>query len=350
MAFTLADAQQHVFRDVKKGQASPDSQVVTDQVNRAILGLLTSAYAKGEFGEWVVKVRPDRRTILLPPEIETADLISLDGLNGRNPIKVRMVWYRYLRHRCPSEELAQCAPLEADDLGDGYVTDTELDCAYRLMAYSERPAEAPAEPNDHGARVYIRGLDGDGKTIFTQEENGTVEGAYLDILKDRPRVTVYKNDVQVYFKEITHFSKPETRWPVTIAAVDFGQTDICTNQVNWTPLATAMPWETSISRRKYRLDAPLPKGYDAVHVFGRARYRPARHKTDVLLIQNLEAIRQGVLRLEAESEGDVGKIRHFDGASRGHLDEGLKRHNGNNQEPALEYGFGYTIGGGLSNL
>lgn len=350
MAYTLKDAQEHVRRDVKGGVSATDP-LVTDQINRATIGLLTSQYGAGEFSEWVVKIGKDRRSILLPPDIEVAELISLDGLEGKNPITVRMKWYRYLRHRCPADRLAECAPVEADDLGDGHVVESMPDCPYRLMAYSERPAEAPSEPNDSGVRVYVRGIDRDDKSVFTQEEDRVVEGAHLDIRSDRPTVTVYENDLQIYFKEITHFSKPETRWPVTIAAVDFGLTENCTDQVNYQPLVTAMPWETSISRRLYRLNAPAPAGVDYVHVFGRARYRPARHPSDLLLIQNLEAIRQGVLRLEAEGEGDVGKIRHFDSASRSHLDEGLKRNNGNNQEPAgFAFEPGSTIGGGLSAL
>lgn len=350
MAYTLADARLHVARDVKGGML-PDDPLVTDQINRAILGLLTSQYGKGEFGEWIVKIGADGRSILLPPEIETADLISLDGIEGRNPIKPRMIWYRYLRHRCPADSIDKCVPVEADDMGDGHVTDVELTCPYRLMAYSERPTEAPAVPNDSGVRVYVRGRDGEGNTIYTQEEETAVEGAYLDLLPDRPRVTAYADNIQIYFQELTHFSKPETRWPVTIAAVSFGTTDIGTNQVNYTPLVTAMPWETSVSRRLYRLNKAAPEGTTHVHVFGRARYRPAKHPSDILLIQNPEAIRQGVLRLEAEREGDVGKIRHFDQSSRNQMDEGLKRSNGNNQEPyGFEWDPGSTIGGGLTNL
>lgn len=351
MAFTLEQAQQHVYRDVKGGTFAPDDQLVTDQINRATIGLLTSQYAVGEFSEWIVKLQGDRRSLLLPPDIEVAEMLSLNGLDGRGPIKVRMKWYRYLRDRCPFESLSKLAPVEADDLGDGHVVESMPDGEWNLMAYSERPHDAPAEPNDVGERLYIRGIGEDGKPVFTQEKDGVVEGAYLDIRADAPTVTKYEG-INAKFKQITHISKPETRWPITIAAVDCSKTETgCTPQINFQPLVTALPWETSVSRRLYRLDQEAPEGCDYVHVFGRARYRPARHKTDILLIQNLEALRQGVLRLEAEDEGDVSKIRHFDQASRSHLDEGLKRNNGNNQEPA-EYSWepGATIGGGLTNL
>lgn len=342
MAFTLKDAKEHVFRDVAGG-SDMDSGLVVHRINQAVNALLKMQYADGEFGEWYVRTRGNR--LLLPPDIQTAELITAYD----SPVPVQAQWYRYMRHRVPCRSWQSCTPLEVHDMGDGHVTDAPLPCEQLLVAFSLHgegavPAESP------GGVIYIQGRDANGIKIFSQDGSRTIDGVHLKISDTRPRMSEWAGH-KVLCQQVTHVYKDETKWPVMVAGyvppTDATDPD---DEALLTPICTLMPWETSISRRLYEFSGHAPP---EVRVFGRARYRPLRHDHEPLLIQDLEGILQAIFKLEAESRGDTGVAAYHKKQARESIDKSLDRSIGTTQTPLdmrIELPHGFGIMNGISNL
>lgn len=341
MAITLKDAQDHVFADVAGG-STPTNPLVTMRINQAIIYLLNQQYAAGEFGEWRVKTRDG--FLLLPPDIEVAELITV----CEQPTPINAQWYRYMRHRVPYQDFCRCQGMEVDDLGDGHVTDTELPCDQLIVAYSERPLGVDP-PETVGQQIYIQGKEENGRPVFSHHKGAATNGIRLDIHDTKPRMSAWEGR-EVKLKTISHVHKPETVWPVTVAGyIPPDDPEDADDAAILTPLCTLMPWETSISRRLYKLSV---RNATEVQIFGRARYRPAKAPHEPLLIQNLEAIRQGVFKIEAETRGETNVASYHMQQANMSIDKSLDRNNGATQTPIYDFQLpeGYGLGTGLESL
>lgn len=319
--YTFGDALKHVFRDVRGG-TSPTSGLVKDRVNQALAKALKASYGKGEFNAWDIATDTKARELLLPPEIEVADLVTKP--KGGGAIRVRPQWFSFVTRTYTNDELGSCEPLELDDAGDGWIQETELDCAKLILAISEKPFSSE-NAERQGQKIHLQGLGADGKPVWDEEGR---QGFALTIQDTRPKVSEMPH-MAVKVKQLTAVQKPVTNWPVILYGYDpVSETDLRKGKSpTLTLLARLMPWETTISRRKYvfKGGGTIP---DTVRVFGRLRFRPLSAETDVLPIQDLETVRQFVMQLEAEKRGELGEARYHGQQAKREIDSGLKRHLG----------------------
>lgn len=320
MSYNFKDAADYVYRDIRGG-SSPESGLVRSRINQALGLALKEQFGKGEFNEWVVATNQDERELLLPPEIETAEIV----IDGTKDIKLRPQWYRFVTRTTRLDDLeGTCVPLELDDMGDGFVQECKLDEAKLILAVVEKPMDSSnSEMKDQA--LHIQGIGADDRPVWDSEGR---PGFALTISDKRPKYSAMPH-MKVRVKEITAIRKPETRWPVIVYAYDEVSEAEMREGVAPTliRLARLMPWETTISRRKYSFsgteDVP-----ETVRVFGRLRFRPLKNDHDILPIQDLDGIRQFVMRLEAEKDGELSKARYHQGEAARSIDKGLKRHLG----------------------
>lgn len=348
MIYTYKDAADFCFREVRGG-SSPESALVRDRINQALSEALKEQFAKGEFNEWEVATNTVNRELLLPPEIETAELVT-KGCEG-GEVKLRPQWYRYITRTTSREEIESsslCMPLELDDMGDGFVTDVALDTPQFVIAIVEKPAQSSNRETE-GQSIHLQGIGGDDRPVWDADGR---PGFSLTISDQRPKYSDLPH-MSVKVKTLTAIRKPRTRWPVMIYAYEPVTEAQLREGVSPTliQMARLMPWEESISRRKYAFvgNDDIP---ETVRVFGRMRFRPLQNDNDILPIQDLGTIRQFVMTLEAEREGELSKARYHSQQARRTMDKGLRRHIGvaGQENPIQIHNDGSSGFGDLQNL
>ena len=346
MIYTYKDAANFCFREVRGG-ASPESTLVRDRINQALSEALKEQFSKGEFNEWEVATNTKDRELLLPPEIETAELVTA----GSAPIDLKPQWYRHVTRTTSRQELeanAQCVPLELDDMGDGFVSDVSLDTPMYVMAIVEKPAQSSSDEIS-GQSIHLQGIGGDDRPVWDAEGR---PGFSLTISDRRPKFSKLAH-MSVKVKTLTAIRKPQTKWPVILYAYEEVTEAQLREGVSPTliQMARLMPWEESISRRKYAFvgTAEVPA---TVRVFGRLRFRPLQNDNDILPMQDLGSIRQFGMTLEAEREGELGKARYHQQEARRTMDKGLRRHVGvaGEQNPIQIINDGSSGFGDLCNI
>lgn len=318
------DACDFVAADVDGG-TDPAAQIVAQRVNQAMQAAVEQQFIEGNFGVWCLPCRDC--CLLLPPEIETVEAVTLND----SPAKVRPQWATF-RGFGPCDVNG----FEFRDHGDGYCVDEQPDKPSMLLAMPVMPETSMLHEKE-GACIHVHGIGDDGEEVFSHHpvDGRPVRGVTLAIDSRLPQYSAIGSR-KIRFSEVTGISKSETRWPVILYAVDDDFAGRIEKGIapRMQFLAKINPWEERVSRRMYQLvNCDCACGTTDVRVFARARFRPLRNPTDELPIQNLAVIRHYVRKIEAERAGDLAAATYHKSEALDHANKGLRKHNGPESEP-----------------
>jgi hypothetical protein len=221
----------------------------------------------------------DNKFITLPRHLETC---LRGGKAGYKTTAVQSEWYQYLPQGrgIRKSDQAYSGPLQ--DIGEGYVTFRDIETASTLTLSS-------SETECAGSYIWIRGKDNNGDKIFSNVDGERVEGIRLD-LGDGTQTTSQT------FKEIYSVEKTPTTGTITLSATTGSVT-----------LAKYEAGERAISYRRYIVD----RNWDAVQGIFKRRHCWAVSDNDPLYPDSLEAIKLGLMAINAEEKADVERGQYY---------------------------------------
>jgi len=221
----------------------------------------------------------DNKFITLPRHLETC---LRGGKAGYKTTAVQSEWYQYLPQGrgIRKSDQAYYGPLQ--DIGEGFVTFRDIETASTLTLSS-------SETECAGSYIWIRGKDNNGDKIFSTVDGERVEGIRLD-LGGGTQTTSQT------FKEIYSVEKTPTTGTITLSATTGSVT-----------LAKYEAGERAISYRRYIVD----KAWDAVQGIFKRRHVWAISDNDPLYPDSLEAIKLGLMAINAEEKADVERGQYY---------------------------------------
>jgi hypothetical protein len=290
MMYTLQDACEFVSRFVETGVCATDP-ICVERVNEAVRRLMRKMDPKGTMRR--VRFFVKSNVLVLPRECERLTFCGEDSVKR----KVLSAAYEFL----PSGpgildgNDSISGGYDLMDLQDGwpYFYEMPTGIPWTLMAFSTAIV-------DSSNTIDIRGWDLYGNEI----RNGASLGCqipinrWMDGAEGQIRDALSQNKYGIsQFAEISRVYKTETEGYVSLYAVD-----LTTQRMYF--LAKYHPDDTIPSFHRYRVQgADLVDGNSVVG-WVKLRFLPATRNDDVLLIQNLDAIKQEVMAIKKENAED----------------------------------------------
>ena len=219
----------------------------------------------------------DNKFITLPRHLETC---LRGGKAGYKTSAVQSEWYQYLPQGRGIRKSDQSYYGPLQDIGEGYVTFRDIETASTLILSS-------SETECAGSYIWIRGKDSNGDKIYSTVDGERVEGIRLD-LGGGTQTTSQT------FKEIYSVEKTPTTGIISLTA-------------GGTTLAKYEAGERAISYRRYIVD----KNWDSVQGIFKRRHVWAISDNDPLYPDSLEAIKLGLMALNAEEKADVERGQYY---------------------------------------
>lgn len=287
MRITLAEARPQLYQAIVP---SLDNQASIDRFD-SYLNLAQERLINS--GKWNGTILPVRfyspsGMITLPRRFVSALAAKWNKNTGTDswatgPIKIRNGWFSYLN---PISDLwtASYWPRYGynetffDDLGDGFATfaNTTYD-TYTLKVEIENAGDA-------GESVVVKGKDANSNDIT------------LEIDLTNPSVTT----TQVFKGQISFFSKPITLGSINLYAV---------SGANQEKIGDYESTETTASYHRYAV--PNEPSVDYLDVLCKIRFIPCVYDTDEVIVSNLGALKNMLMSLKWEDEGDMERSEMF---------------------------------------
>ena len=221
----------------------------------------------------------DNKFITLPRHLETC---LRGGKAGYKTTAVQSEWYQYLPQGRGIRKADQSYYGPLQDIGEGFVTFRDIETASTLTLSS-------SETECAGSYIWIRGKDNNGDKIFSTVDGDRVEGIRLDLGSGTQTTSQT-------FKEIYSVEKTPTTGTITLSATTGSIT-----------LAKYESGERAISYRRYIVD----KAWEAVQGIFKRRHVWAISDNDPLYPDSLEAIKLGLMAINAEEKADVERGQYY---------------------------------------
>ena len=286
MRLTLGEARQQLYSAIVP---SIDNQSNIERFN-SYLNLSQERLINS--GKWNGTILPVRfyspsGMITLPRRFSSALAAKWNKESGTNypssgPIKIRNGWFTYLT---PISDLwtASYWPRYGynetffDDLGDGYAT-------FANPTFQTFTLKVEIEnSNDAFNEVVIKGKD---------EDNNDVT---LTVTLVNPDISLGQQ-----FSRIDFFQKPITNGAINLYAV---------NGVNEEKIGAYDATETTASYHRYAV--PNEPSIDYLDVLCKVRFIPCVYDTDEVIVTNLGALKNMLMSLKWEDEGDMERSEMY---------------------------------------
>jgi hypothetical protein len=251
-----------------------------NNINRFLERVLSEGKWEGTVVQALISAYEDineNKFITLPRHLETC---LRGGQLGYKTRAVQGEWYQYLPQGrgIRKEDQSYFGPLQ--DMGSGFVTFRDLLTPSTLTVSTDQSECA-------GSEIIIRGKDSNGNKIYSTVDGEPIEGIKFDMASGT------QTSAQT-FAEIYGVEKTPTKGNITLAA-------------GATTLAKYEAGERTINYRRYLVD----KSWDAVQGIFKRRHVWAVSDNDPLYPDNLEAIKLGLMALNAEDKSDVERGQYY---------------------------------------
>ena len=251
-----------------------------NNINRFLERVLSEGKWQGTVVQALISAYEDineNKFITLPRHLETC---LRGGQLGYKTRAVQSEWYQYLPQGrgIRKEDQSYFGPLQ--DMGSGFSTFRDLLTPSTLTVSTDQTECA-------GSEIIIRGKDSSGNKIYSTVDGEPIEGIRFDMASGT------QTSSQT-FAEIYSVEKTLTKGNITLAA-------------GATTLAKYEAGERTISYRRYLVD----KNWDAVQGIFKRRHVWAVSDNDPLYPDNLEAIKLGLMALNAEDKSDVERGQYY---------------------------------------
>lgn len=251
-----------------------------NNINRFLERVLSEGKWEGTVVQALVSAYEDtneNKFITLPRHLETC---LRGGQLGYKTRAVQGEWYQYLPQGRGIRKSDQSYFGTLQDMGSGFVTFRDLLTPSTLTVSTDQSECA-------GSEIIIRGKIANGNKIYTTVDGEPIEGVKFD-MADGTQTSSQT------FAEIYGVEKTPTKGNITLSA-------------GGTTLAKYEAGERAISYRRYLVD----RNWEAVQGIFKRRHCWAVSDNDPLYPDNLEAIKLGLMALNAEDKADVERSQYY---------------------------------------
>lgn len=289
----LSEAREALFDVVVPHINSEDKIDEADKyINLAQERLINSGKWKDMIREVAVAAPTD--FITLPPRFLSCLAVKLIKDSVSSSISISNRWYSYLSGGCtstPSSWMASGYGPVIGDLGDGY-------CTFANSPYDEYYLKfTRSNPGDNNLGILVKGYDEDGNIIFTDSGGHSFDGLIVTLTAATIQTT------QKFTNQLLYLRKQISQGYITLDAVD-----VATGGT--TRIGYYMPGETAPNYRRY-LTGDVSDTHDTVGAICKLRYLPAVADSDEVIPSNLGALRNVLIALKHEKEGDKKRYHEF---------------------------------------
>jgi hypothetical protein len=286
MRITLGEARQQLYSAIVP---SIDNQLNIDRFNSYLNLAQERLINSGKWNGTILPVRfySPNGIITLPRMFFSALAAKWNKDTGTGnkfsgPIKIRNGWFTYLT---PISDLwtASYWPKYGynetffDDLGDGYAT-------FANPTFPSFTIKIEIEdPSDAFNQVVIKGKD-------QNNNNVTLSSSLVN-----PSVSIAQ-----IFSKIDFFQKPITNGAINLYAV---------NGTNEEQIGAYEATETTASYHRYAV--PNNPSIDYLDVLCKVRFIPCVYDTDEVIVSNLGALKNMLMSLKWEDEGDIDRSEMY---------------------------------------
>ncbi len=219
----------------------------------------------------------ENKFITLPRHLETC---LRAGKAGYKTSSVQSEWYQYLPNGRGIRRTDQAYHGPIQDMGEGFVSFRDITTPSPLTISS-------TQTECVGSYVWIRGTDSNGDKIFSTVDGNIVEGIRIDL---------------------SGGTQTTSQTFATIYSVEKTPTDgIVSLAVGATNIAKYEQGERVINYRRYMVD----KNWDSVQGVFKRRHVWATSDNDQLFPDSLEALKLGLMALNAEEKADVERGQYY---------------------------------------
>jgi hypothetical protein len=287
MRITLGEASQQIYASIVP---SLDNQANIDRFNSYINLAQERLINSGKWNGTILPVRfySPSGMITLPRRFVSALAAKWNKNTGTDswasgPIKIRNGWFSYLN---PISDLwtASYWPRYGynetffDDLGDGFATFANTTYETYTLKFEIENA------GDAGKSVVVKGKDANDNDVT------------LEIVLSNPSVTT----TQVFRGQMSFFSKPITLGSINLYAV---------SGTDQEKIGDYEASETTASYHRYAV--PNEPSVDYLDVLCKIRFVPCVYDTDEVIVSNLGALKNMLMSLKWEDEGDMERSEMF---------------------------------------
>jgi len=283
---TVAHARQHVA-DVVKGGSTPSCQAVLDAINRAQQDLLANQDLV-DLTCQRMRFSPLYNMIACPACVERVVAYKTDGSPGVLP---KSIFYEFLPGGSWSSDEVSGYKTDMVDWGDHKPTMFTIPADYAplsIYAFCSDPADA-------GVKLFLDGFNENGWHPLTAGEYGTT----VECVAGLNGVTITANGADLKptafkFSQITNVVKPVTQGYVALMC-QYG------TEHYWYNIAIYHPKDKNPSFHRYKLTQPRDDDGTCVVCLVKVRHVELIQDNDILLVQNLEALKNQILAHQYET-------------------------------------------------
>jgi hypothetical protein len=333
---TLSTARTELGRYVENGTC--DADTINSRINEAIQRLIL----KPEMMDsprllHTVRISVCNREFALPRGVEKIIGVNINGV----PTNVFNRMYQFMSSGPGDIDYRTWASMYTDlmDLGEApfqFSIPPNEGAGYRLVAYS-------TSMNDMNVPLKLRGFGVQGKdvseslllNVFANGTEGTIEGSW---------------DSQIIsasaFRDLTAVSKPITSGYVTLYAVD-----TATNEM-WI-VGQYHPSDTLPMFRRYRItnkncDTSSDRACTNLLALVLCGYTKLTEDDDIVPIDNLPALKNMIIAIEAENSGDLNKATVYESNAVRLLSEAKANHQITNSNMTIIDHDRYLMGSAIN--
>lgn len=251
-----------------------------NNINRVLERLYSEGKWTGLIQQATITAYEDsigNKFITLPRHLETC---LRAGKAGYKTAGVQSEWYQYLPQGRGIRNPANAYYGPVQDMGEGYVT-------FRNLSANSQLTLSSSETECAGSYIWIRGKDANGDKIYSTVDGERVEGIRIDLGSGTQTTSQT-------FSTIDSVEKTPATGVITLSA-------------GATTLAKYEAGERAISYRRYLVD----KDWDGVQGIFKRRHCWAISDNDPIYPDSLEAIKLGLMALNAEEKADVERGQYY---------------------------------------
>jgi len=272
---TLGKARIRVARFAENGLSPTDSRVV-DRINEATERLTDSGKFYPTVAQYDFNIY--QKMLTLPEEIETVLAVRLDGYNAM----IRNKWFEF-RSTGPGKWDADDNAytgvlLHRNDSGTFY----DLPDNLRVGVKSSMSTDA--------GEIHVFGWDADDNRVRSVDGNDTIDGVKITLSGTALALST------TVFSRIERIIKPLTDGDIYL----YGHYETGSNVL----LSVYRPDVQHPLFRRYLLPQAEDATVQCICVLAKRRFLPAVSDTDVLLIQNINALRLMMICIRKEDTGE----------------------------------------------
>lgn len=316
--------------------ATSDSENFRSLLNEAIEALLNRGDWRGTLQPIYVCVR--NGCVTWPRYVH-----AVRKLNHCNrEIQVNNIWYQFVERDFYSNWLGMdywnvVRPLNGNEQF------RQMNSTGYFSTYNDVPSPSyinayPSALQDIGKKVTIFGFDSNGLPLRHQDSDGNwCEGSVITL------AAPYGQTLDVIRSGSIRVLKDETQGEVRLYAQDY-------NTATLTDLAVYAPTETTPNYARYRLhggrhcwnanDADTGDRCYGVLALVKVEFIPVKHDSDIVLIDNIQALKFAVQSIKYSEAGDVGNAELFMGKAVRELNLELRNEMSDSSIPVVFKAFG----------